>query len=183
VIHAAHRALVDKYSTEPNGTNPDAERMLKRVRAAYRVLGDSERRTQYDELTSAPEEAEEDAAPPEVPLARREQETEDDGTLDDVRQDPSDTAMNPGLARLVGHIARQEGEEFAGDDLQEGEVRLDRGRKGTDPFVLGFAAGFVGGCIGWVLVMVFAKRSETKKGATLAMVASIVVLLLWQLAR
>jgi hypothetical protein len=35
----------------------------------------------------------------------------------------------------------------------------------TGSFGLGFAAGFFGGCIGWILVAVLAKGAETKKGA------------------
>jgi hypothetical protein len=41
--------------------------------------------------------------------------------------------------------------------------------------VLGFLAGFVGGCIGYVLVLVLAKGPDTKKGAGLGFACQIVL--------
>lgn len=40
---------------------------------------------------------------------------------------------------------------------------------------LGFLAGFFGGCLGWALVLVFAKGSETKKGAGLGLACQFVL--------
>jgi hypothetical protein len=55
VVRAAYRALAAKYHPDRNPGDPDAELKLKRVNAAYAVLGNSEKRKQYDELTETPE--------------------------------------------------------------------------------------------------------------------------------
>jgi curved DNA-binding protein CbpA len=55
VIRAAYRALAAKFHPDKNPTDRDAELKLKRLNAAFAVLGDPERRKQYDELTGGPE--------------------------------------------------------------------------------------------------------------------------------
>jgi hypothetical protein len=45
----------------------------------------------------------------------------------------------------------------------------------TGSFGLGFAAGFFGGCIGYLLVRALAKGEETKKGARIGFIAAIAV--------
>jgi len=42
-------------------------------------------------------------------------------------------------------------------------------------FGLGFAAGFFGGCIGFILVLAIAKGPETKRGAKIGFLVSIVI--------
>lgn len=42
-------------------------------------------------------------------------------------------------------------------------------------FGLGFAAGFFGGCIGFLLVLAIAKGPETKRGAKVGFIVSIVI--------
>lgn len=42
-------------------------------------------------------------------------------------------------------------------------------------FGLGFAAGFFGGCIGFILVLAIAKGPETKRGAKIGFIVSIVI--------
>jgi hypothetical protein len=42
-------------------------------------------------------------------------------------------------------------------------------------FGLGFAAGFFGGCIGYILVRALAKGEETKKGARIGFIVAIAV--------
>jgi hypothetical protein len=70
VIKAAYRALAAKYHPDRNPGDRDAELKLKRLNAAIAVLGDPEKRRQYDELTQGPEHdeaAEASAAPPPPP--------------------------------------------------------------------------------------------------------------------
>jgi curved DNA-binding protein CbpA len=55
VIRAAYRALAAKYHPDKNPTDRDADLKLKRLNAAFAVLGDPKRRKQYDELTRGPE--------------------------------------------------------------------------------------------------------------------------------
>jgi hypothetical protein len=64
VVRAAYRALVAKYHPDRNPGDRDAGLKLKRLNAAFAVLGDPEKRRQYDELTSAPEPTEKEASPP-----------------------------------------------------------------------------------------------------------------------
>jgi hypothetical protein len=59
VIRAAYRALAAKYHPDRNQGDGDAELKLKRLNAAYRVVGDPEKRKQYDELTWGPEDHDE----------------------------------------------------------------------------------------------------------------------------
>jgi curved DNA-binding protein CbpA len=63
VIRAAYRALAAKYHPDRNPSDGDAELKLKRLNAAFRVLGDPKMRKQYDELTQSPEAS--DNAPPD----------------------------------------------------------------------------------------------------------------------
>ena len=51
VIRAAYKALAAKYHPDQNLTDSNANLKLKRLNAAFRVLGDSSKRKQYDELT------------------------------------------------------------------------------------------------------------------------------------
>jgi hypothetical protein len=55
VVRAAYRALAAKYHPDRNPGDVDAELKLKRLNAAYRVLGDPAKRKQYDEMTHSPE--------------------------------------------------------------------------------------------------------------------------------
>jgi hypothetical protein len=57
VIRAAYRALAAKYHPDRNPGNSDAELQLKRLNAAFAVLGNAAKRRQYDELTRSPAEA------------------------------------------------------------------------------------------------------------------------------
>jgi curved DNA-binding protein CbpA len=63
VIRAAYRALANKYHPDRNGGDPNAELRLKRLNAAFQVLGDPAKRKQYDELTQSPQGS--DDGPPE----------------------------------------------------------------------------------------------------------------------
>jgi curved DNA-binding protein CbpA len=54
VIRAAYRALVVKYHPDRNPGDSNAELRLKRVNAAFRVLGDPKTRKLYDDLTRGP---------------------------------------------------------------------------------------------------------------------------------
>lgn len=65
VIRAAYRALANKYHPDRNPGDRGAEFKLKRLNAAYQVLGDPAKRKQYDELTQGPEGCHE--GPPEPP--------------------------------------------------------------------------------------------------------------------
>jgi hypothetical protein len=65
VIRAAYRALATKYHPDRNPGDRDAELRLKRLNAAWAVLGDPAKKKQYDELTQSPE-ANDDASE-EVP--------------------------------------------------------------------------------------------------------------------
>jgi hypothetical protein len=51
VIRAAYRALAAKYHPDRNPGDPDADSKLKRLNAAFQVLGDPDQRKQYDEGT------------------------------------------------------------------------------------------------------------------------------------
>jgi hypothetical protein len=55
VVRAAYRALAAKHHPDRNPADPDAELRLKRINAAYQVLGDPTKRKLYDELTASPE--------------------------------------------------------------------------------------------------------------------------------
>jgi curved DNA-binding protein CbpA len=55
VIRAAYRALAAKYHPDRNPEDSDAELKLKRLNAAFQVLGDPAKRKQYDELARSPE--------------------------------------------------------------------------------------------------------------------------------
>ena len=55
VIRAAYRALAAKYHPDRNPGDGGAELKLKRLNAAFRVLGDPEKRRQYDDLTRGPD--------------------------------------------------------------------------------------------------------------------------------
>jgi ribosomal protein L40E len=57
VIRAAYRALVAKYHPDRNPADKGAELQLKRLNAAFAVLGASEKRRQYDELTRSPDDS------------------------------------------------------------------------------------------------------------------------------
>lgn len=63
VVRAAYRALAAKYHPDRNPTDGGAELRLKRLNAAFAVIGDSEKRRQYDELTRSPEATEPRDAP------------------------------------------------------------------------------------------------------------------------
>lgn len=47
-IKKAYRKLAFKYHPDRNAGNPEAENKLKEINRAYDVLGDQEKRTQYD---------------------------------------------------------------------------------------------------------------------------------------
>ncbi|WP_299757193.1 J domain-containing protein [uncultured Pontibacter sp.] len=49
-IKKAYRALAKKYHPDKNKDNPQAEEKFKDISEAYEVLGDAEKRKQYDEL-------------------------------------------------------------------------------------------------------------------------------------
>jgi DnaJ-like protein len=72
VIRAAYRALAAKYHPDRNPGDSAAELQLKRLNAAFRVVGDPERRKQYDELTQSPEASEppHQATPNEPPACK-----------------------------------------------------------------------------------------------------------------
>jgi curved DNA-binding protein CbpA len=55
VIRAAYRALAAKYHPDRNPGDAKAELKLKKLNAAFEVLGNPEKRKQYDELTRSPE--------------------------------------------------------------------------------------------------------------------------------
>ncbi|MDP9150656.1 MAG: J domain-containing protein [Myxococcota bacterium] len=55
VIRTAYRALASKHHPDRNQNDPGAELRLKRLNAAFQVLGDPAKRRQYDELTRTPE--------------------------------------------------------------------------------------------------------------------------------
>jgi hypothetical protein len=40
---------------------------------------------------------------------------------------------------------------------------------------LGFVAGFFGGCLGWALILAFAKGPDTKKGAGLGLACQFIL--------
>jgi hypothetical protein len=65
VVRAAYRALAGKYHPDRNPGDRNAELKLKRLNAAFQVLGDPVKRKQYDELTQSPEAN--DEPPPEPP--------------------------------------------------------------------------------------------------------------------
>jgi hypothetical protein len=65
VVRAAYRALAGKYHPDRNPGDRNAELKLKRLNAAFHVLGNPEKRKQYDELTQSPEAG--DESPPEPP--------------------------------------------------------------------------------------------------------------------
>lgn len=50
-IKKAHRKLVRQYHPDRNPDDPEAEKRFKEVQAAYDVLGDAEKRKQYDRGT------------------------------------------------------------------------------------------------------------------------------------
>jgi hypothetical protein len=56
VVRAAYRALAAKYHPDRNPSDRSAELKLKRLNAAFAVLGNPELRKQYDALTRSPEE-------------------------------------------------------------------------------------------------------------------------------
>jgi curved DNA-binding protein CbpA len=60
VIRGAYRALVSKYHPDKNPGDRHAELKLKQLNAAFAVLGNQQKRKQYDELTSGPEPAEQE---------------------------------------------------------------------------------------------------------------------------
>jgi len=62
VIKAAYRALAAKYHPDRNHGDPNAELNLKRVNAAFAVLGDPVKRKQYDDLTRSPSDVEQTEA-------------------------------------------------------------------------------------------------------------------------
>jgi hypothetical protein len=65
VIRAAYRALAAKYHPDRNPGDRDADLKLKRLNAAFHVLGDPDKRKQYDELTQSPDAR--DEPPQEAP--------------------------------------------------------------------------------------------------------------------
>jgi curved DNA-binding protein CbpA len=69
VIRAAYRALATKYHPDRNPGDRGAELQLKRLNAAFQVLGEPEKRKHYDELTQSPEARDEafEGAPHEAP--------------------------------------------------------------------------------------------------------------------
>ncbi|MGD0679741.1 MAG: J domain-containing protein [Polyangiaceae bacterium] len=67
VIRAAYRALAAKYHPDRNPDDRDAELKLKKLNAAFRVLGDAASRKQYDELTRGPEDHSERASAETTP--------------------------------------------------------------------------------------------------------------------
>ena len=56
VIRAAYRALALKYHSDRN-PHPDSARIMKIINAAYEVLGDPERRREYDQQLPATDDA------------------------------------------------------------------------------------------------------------------------------
>ncbi len=64
VVRAAYRALVAKYHPDKNPGDRDAELKLKRLNAAFAVLGDPAKKRQYDELTQSPEHHDEPTPAP-----------------------------------------------------------------------------------------------------------------------
>jgi curved DNA-binding protein CbpA len=54
VIRAAYRALAVKYHPDRNPGDRNAELQLKKINAAFAVIGDAQKRCQYDELTQGP---------------------------------------------------------------------------------------------------------------------------------
>jgi hypothetical protein len=56
VVQAAYRALAAKYHPDKNPSDVDAALKLQRINAAFRVLGDPEKRRQYDDLTRGPDD-------------------------------------------------------------------------------------------------------------------------------
>lgn len=62
VIRAAYRALAGKYHPDRNTGDSDAESKLKRLNAAFQVLGDPAKRKEYDD-------ARHDTARPRTPDA------------------------------------------------------------------------------------------------------------------
>ena len=78
VVRAAYRALAAKYHPDRNPGDSDAELRLKRVNAAFQVLGNREKRVQYDELTQSPEgDTEPPATRPKRSPPRRSVENDD----------------------------------------------------------------------------------------------------------
>lgn len=52
-IKKAYRKLAKKYHPDTNGQNPDADRKFQEIGEAYGVLGDEEKRKQYDQFGHA----------------------------------------------------------------------------------------------------------------------------------
>ena len=52
-IKKAYRKLAMQYHPDRNPDDKDAEEKFKQINEAYQVLGDSEKRTRYDQLGSA----------------------------------------------------------------------------------------------------------------------------------
>jgi curved DNA-binding protein CbpA len=63
VIRAAYRAMAAKHHPDRNPDHAAAELMLKRINAAYEVLGDPVKRRLYDELTRPVNDTEEPPHP------------------------------------------------------------------------------------------------------------------------
>ena len=116
VIRAAYRALAAKYHPDRNPSDGDAELKLKRLNAAFRVLGDPERRKQYDELTQSPEAS--DKAPSE-PASEPAKETPPRGNAPGERtreepppRKPSTHAVGPNKRRILAIILKTAGYLF-----------------------------------------------------------------------
>jgi hypothetical protein len=63
-------------------------------------------------------------------------------------------------------------EDCADTDL---ELAADDATVPEGNVVLGFLAGFFGGCIGLIVVQIFAKGEKTKKGSTWGFIAQIAI--------
>jgi curved DNA-binding protein CbpA len=75
VIRAAYRVLAAKHHPDRNPGDREAELKLKRLNAAFAVLGDQEKRELYDELTRGAEASdpppEESSSAPAQPMRPR----------------------------------------------------------------------------------------------------------------
>ena len=90
VIRAAYRALVAKYHPDRNPGDRDAELKLKRLNAAFRVLGDAETRAHYDELTQGPDGSDESKPEPRTNEPTRSRVPEEPAPREPRRNVPSD---------------------------------------------------------------------------------------------